>query len=274
MDQFGIGEIILIATTVIISIRAFRNDKFFDSWTFIVDRILFHREYYRILSSGFIHVNTAHLVFNMLSLYFFAGAIEKNLGFLGLIAIYFGSLLGGNLFSLMVHRNNYSYRAVGASGAVSGVIFAAIALFPDMKLAFLFLPIPIPGWAFGVGFVLYSMYGIHRQRDHIGHEAHLGGALMGLLLAIIIVPLALFDNTNTILSIVIPALIFIILLLYNPNILNSSPNPNRFDIDEYYLDQKAEEIKEMNKLLEKIKSTGMHSLSREEKEKLKKYSNS
>lgn len=277
MGNFGILEIIIILANLTISWQGFNNPAALNAGTFEVNRVLKHKEYYRLLTSGFLHVSWAHLIFNMLSLYFFAGNIESYLGPLYFLLIYMGSLLGGNLFSLFIHRKNPYYRAVGASGAVSGVIFAAIALFPGMKLAFIFVPIPFPAWMFGLGFVLYSIYGIRSQRDNIGHEAHLGGAVIGLLIALAIVPEMFFLNTLPVLLVLIPTLIFIVIFIYKPEMLMVQKKfyqyyePKKEDKDTEYLDRKRAEEKEVNRILEKVREQGVESLTAEEKKVLEDF---
>ncbi len=277
MDNFGILEIIIIIANVTVSWQAFNNPVAFHNATFEVGRVLRNKEYYRLLSSGFVHVSWPHLFFNMLSLYFFAGDIEGYLGPLRFMLIYLGSLLGGNLFSLFIHRHNPFYRAVGASGAVSGVIFAAIALFPGMKLGFLFVPIPFPAWMFGLGFVLYSIYGIRTQRDNIGHEAHLGGGVIGLLIALAIKPEMFLINTLPVLLVLIPTLIFMIIIIYKPDIIMVEKKfyqyyePPKQTKDEAYLDRKEAMNKEVNRILEKISEKGEESLTEEERETLENY---
>ena len=114
------------------------------------------------------------------------------------------------MLSLFIHRNQGDYDSVGASGAVTGIIFASIALFPGMHIGLLFIPISIPAWLFGLVYVLYSIYGIRSGRNNIGHDAHLGGAMIGLIIAIIMQPSALVNNTWAIIIIAVPSLVFII----------------------------------------------------------------
>lgn len=259
----------LIVANVLISLQGFNNRSFLDQWMFKVDRILHNKEYYRLLSSGFVHTDSNHLIFNMISLYFFAGNIERSLGGVGLLVVYFGSLLAGSLFSLVIHRNNMGYRAVGASGAVSGVVFAAIALFPGMKLALLFLPIFFPAWVFGLGFVAYSIYGVRNQRDNIGHEAHLGGAITGLLIALLFAPQAFFGNTSTILLIFIPTAIFMVIAFKKPEWLFAKSR--YLSQDDEYNDRKAAIMNEMNRILEKVNRHGADSLTDEERDFLQHF---
>jgi len=136
MSGTGITGLILIVINGIVSYKGFTNPLFFDGYKFEVDRVLINKDYLRLLTSGFLHVNWGHLVFNMLSLYFFSGPIENNFSSFQLLLIYFTSLIGGNLLTLFVHRNHGEYSSVGASGAVCGIIFASIALFPGFGIGF------------------------------------------------------------------------------------------------------------------------------------------
>ncbi|WP_417612123.1 rhomboid family intramembrane serine protease [Owenweeksia hongkongensis] len=265
MMNLDMASMALIAANVIISLQGFKNRAFLDKWTFEVGKILGGKEYYRIISSGFVHVDGNHLLFNMLSLFFFAGNIERSLGIEGLLAVYFGSLLAGSLFSLVVHRNSPGYRAVGASGAVSGIVFAAIALFPGMKLGLLFLPSFFPAWVFGLGFVAYSIYGIRSQRDNVGHEAHLGGAIVGLLIALLFDPQAFFNNTFTILLIFIPTAIFMIIAWQKPQwLFKRQAQPQT--MDDSYNERQAQLKAELNRILEKVNTHGADSLTHQERE--------
>lgn len=149
---------------------------FFKNYKFEIDKVLIYKEYKKLLTSGFLHVGWTQLVFNMVSLYGFSGLFENKIGGGKFLIIYFESLIGGSLLSLFVHRNHGDYSAVGASGAISGIIFASIALFPEMGFGFLGLPFSIPTWLYEILYISYSIYGIKSSKDNIGHDAHLGGA--------------------------------------------------------------------------------------------------
>ena len=155
----------------------------------------------------------------MISLLLFSGSIESYLGGIKFLIIYMASLIGGNLFSLLIHRQHGDYNAVGASGAVCGIIFASIALFPGMGVGLFFLPLSIPGWLYGILYVLYSIYGIKSKKGNIGHEAHLGGALIGMTVALIIEPSAFLENYFTILVITVPTIAFIYIIITRPQFL-------------------------------------------------------
>jgi membrane associated rhomboid family serine protease len=110
------------------------------------------------------------------------------------LIVYFVSALGGNLLSLLIYRRNPHYSAIGASGGVSGILFASIAIDPLTKLIVFPLPIPISGWIFGILYLAYSVYGMKAQLGNIGHAAHLGGAGIGLLSAVLFMPYLLDIN--------------------------------------------------------------------------------
>ena len=277
MTDIGIVGPALIIVNVLFSYKGFTNQLLFDSYKFEVDRILIDKDSKRLVTSGFLHVGWIHLIFNMLSLYAFSDFLEMYLGKLNFLLLYFSSLIGGSLLSLFVHRNHGDYSAVGASGAVSGVIFASIALFPDVEIGLLGVPLYFPGWLYGIVYVGYSIYGIKSDKDNIGHEAHLGGALVGMLVAVILEPGAWVENYRTILLIALPALFFIYLIATRPHILlignqTFSARARHYDIDHRYNEEKVNKEKELDKLLDKIKRKGMGSLSKKEKEDLEKYS--
>ena len=120
----------------------------------------------------------------MLSLYFFGDVVLYSIGITNFIFLYIGSLFLGNLFAFYFHQNHNNYSAVGASGAVIGIIFSAILLQPEMKLMFIFFPIPLPGYVFGLGYLIYTLFGMKNQNDSIGHTAHFGGAIGGVILTL------------------------------------------------------------------------------------------
>ena len=277
MGPIGIINIVLIITNVVVTYRGLKDHNFFDKYAFQVDKIILHKEYKRLITSGFLHVSWMHLIFNMLSLYLFSDGVELYLGSTKFLVIYFASLVGGDLFSLLVHRHHGDYSSVGASGAVCGIIFASIALFPDMGVGFFFLPVYIPGWLYGVGYVLYSIYSIRSKRDNIGHESHLGGALVGLTAAVIMHPSSLLDNYLPILAIAVPAIFFIYMIVTRPHFLlidnyYFKKHHQYVDIDHKYNADRADRQRQVDMILEKIHRHGMNSLTKKEKEILERYS--
>lgn len=277
MTNTGIIGLLLIIANIAFSYKGFTNQTFFDGYKFEVDRILINKDYKRLITSGFLHVGWTHLIFNMISLYAFSGLIESNLGGPKFLIIYFASLVGGNLLSLLVHRNHGDYNAVGASGAVCGIIFASIAIFPGIGVGFFGLPVYIPSWLYGILYVLYSIYGIKSKKDNIGHEAHLGGALIGMAIALLLEPSAFAENYVTIFIIVVPTIAFIYLIITRPQILlvdnfYFKTHNNHYSVDHQYNEKTNNQQKQIDKILDKISKKGMASLSNKEKGQLKAYS--
>lgn len=183
---------VILILTIITSIRAFSNPDMLYRMTFSPYDISHRGEWYRIFSSGLIHMNWAHLAFNMLTFYFFAFPLEQIAGHLQLLIIYVGSLMISGMPSMIRYKGSSGYRALGASGAVSGVLFAIIIMFPTLPLNLLFIPIDIPAWLLGLVFLGYSFYASFYGKDRggvrIGHDAHLWGALAGMVLMVLLKP--------------------------------------------------------------------------------------
>ncbi len=179
---------LIIGATVYVSYMGFTRPGFMDDFVFSPVRVLDGREYHRLISSGFLHANWPHLVFNMFSFYAFGTSIEMLFGAQVLLAVYLASILGGSLLSLVLHRHDETYRALGASGGVCGVIFASIFLLPGGAVFVWPLPIAIPSWLFAIMFILVSFFGMQSGIGRIGHDAHLGGAIVGLGVATVFDP--------------------------------------------------------------------------------------
>jgi len=187
MYNLGMVTIVIIASNVIMSFKGFDDRLFFEKYKFNIGSIR-RGEQIRMISSGFLHADTTHLLMNMVTLYFFAGTVINQLGNFNFVIIYIASLIFGNLLSLYFHKDEYWYSAIGASGAVTGILYAAILLEPSMSLYMFFIPIPIPGYVFGIGYLLYSIYGIKNRVGNIGHDAHFGGAVGGYALTLLLMP--------------------------------------------------------------------------------------
>ena len=203
------STIFIIAVTIFISYKGFNDLQFFRKYEFHIGSIR-AGEQIRMFSSGFLHADLGHLFFNMFTLYMFAPVVINYFGEASFLLIYLISLAFGSLLTLLMHKNDYNYRAIGASGAVTGIIYSAILLQPDMMLG-LFYVIPIPAYLFGIGYLLYSIYGMKAKNDNIGHTAHFGGAIGGYLTTIIKQPEMLTDNTFMVLLLAIPIVILFIL---------------------------------------------------------------
>jgi membrane associated rhomboid family serine protease len=196
----------LIAANVVFSYKGITEPSFLNTYKFQIAAIL-RGERIRMLSSGFLHVDYLHLGFNMYALYLFASPVLGTLGNVPFLILYFGSLLLGNVFTLFYHKKESYYSAVGASGAVSGIVYSAIVLYPEMTLYLFPIPIPIPGYLFGIGYLLYSMYGMKKQLGSVGHSAHLGGAVGGFFITILLYPQVLVAHKTLIILLAFPILL-------------------------------------------------------------------
>jgi len=210
MGKLDLITIVIIAANVIISYKGFNDYTFFEKYKFNVGGIQ-RGEKIRFFSAGFLHVDMQHLLFNMVSLYFFAGSVASALGVVGFLAVYIGSLMFGNLLSLYFHKNEYHYSAVGASGAVSGIIYSAILFRPDMSLYMFMIPIPIPAYLFGIGYLLYSIYGMKNKIGNIGHDAHFGGAIGGYVITLMLVPAIFQTNLLMVILLALPIVLLFVM---------------------------------------------------------------
>ncbi len=197
MEQLTITLIIIIITGII-SFTAFNNQKIIDDLIFYPPAITKHNQWYRFFTCGLIHADITHLLFNMLSLYMFGEFVEKSFdtmigasgqplslfeekGKVLYIVMYVLALFFCLLPTFFKHRNDYYYRSLGASGAVSAVVFAGILLYPTAKLGFFFIPPVIPGYVFGPLYLILSTYLAKQGKDNINHSAHIWGALFGII---------------------------------------------------------------------------------------------
>jgi len=208
--DISIYTLIIIALNVLCSFKGFKDRSFFETYKFNVGGIK-RGEKLRMLVSGFLHVDLQHLLFNMITLYFFADQVIYKVGSFYFFLIYFGSLIFGNLLSYYFHKNESYYSAVGASGAVTGILYAAILLFPGMELYLYFIPIPIPSYIVGVGYMLYSIYGMKSRVGNIGHDAHFGGAIGGYVLTLLIAPQVLETHLWMVILLAVPIIILFVM---------------------------------------------------------------
>jgi len=212
--NISIYTLIIIALNVLCSFKGFKERSFFESYKFNIGGIK-RGEKLRMLVSGFLHVDLQHLLFNMITLYFFADHVIHSVGPFYFFLIYFGSLMFGNLLSYYFHKNESYYSAVGASGAVTGILYAAILLYPGMELYLYFIPIPIPSYVVGVGYMLYSIYGMKSRVGNIGHDAHFGGAIGGYILTLLIAPQVLETHLWMVILLAVPIILLFFMHKYN-----------------------------------------------------------
>jgi len=183
--------IIIIAATTIISFMAFSNRNLMDQFIFYPPAVR-RGQIYRFFSCGLIHADWGHLIFNMISLYFFGEAVEMKFveafgrtGKLVYLGMYLLALAASIIPTYINNKDNYHYRSLGASGAVSAVIFAGILFFPLARIGLFFIPIGVAGFVFGIIYLLVSGWLDRRGGDNINHSAHIFGALFGIGFTII-----------------------------------------------------------------------------------------
>ena len=154
-----------------------------------IGRIFNQKQYYRIFTSGLIHADPVHLLFNLVTLYFFGPYVEYALGLIPFLILYFGSELAANGLTLYLKRRQIGYASLGASGAICGVVLSSCLFAPFNKIYVMMLPIGIPAFIYGLCYIGYSMFQVGSDvRDGTAHEAHLGGALAGLVLTVLFEP--------------------------------------------------------------------------------------
>lgn len=200
---------VLILANVLVSMKGFNDESFFRKYQFDVGRIQ-SGEKIRMVSSAFLHADLMHLAFNMIALYSFAPVVTSMFGDIIFIIIYLASLFFGSILTMVFHGKDYAYKAVGASGAVTGIIYSAILLYPDMTIL-IFGIIPMPAYLFGIGYLLYSIYGMKAKNDNIGHTAHFGGAIGGYVITLLMEPALLEQSTFMVILLAVPIIILFVM---------------------------------------------------------------
>lgn len=278
---------LIILTTGVFTYSALRLTHIRERYIFEVDAILKRRQYYRLFSSGFLHANWWHFGFNMLTLFHLGHLpITGVAGLAELLLLYGGSMLAGSLAALYIHRNHGDYRAWGASGAVSGVVLAYVLHQPFASLQLLLLPIPFPAWVLGLVFVLVSLVSVRHSWGNIGHEAHLGGAVFGILLTVVLHPGTVAQHWWLVLAMLVPVALFVWLIVARPAYLifpELKLWPQKWSVsgakqrtEKAQFDHQRKLRKQLNRspqeeldqLLEKVGKKGLQSLSKTERMRL------
>ncbi|HLR37221.1 MAG TPA: rhomboid family intramembrane serine protease [Chitinophagaceae bacterium] len=196
--------VVIIIITGLISLTAFYKEGEMEKLLFWPAIIKEKKQYYRFLTSGFVHGGWMHLIFNMITLYYFGRIAEQvlrvNLGSGYYIGLYILSMIAADLPTYFKYRNNYEYRALGASGAVSGVLFSSILFAPWSKIYIFLIPIGIPAFIFGGLFLLFCLYMDKKGGGNINHNAHFWGAICGVIYTIVVLPEIVPHFVNALLS--------------------------------------------------------------------------
>jgi membrane associated rhomboid family serine protease len=186
----SIAAIILVVTLATSLAALYGSPKIIEHSLFRPYWFLRRRQYATIVTSGLVHADLPHLIFNLITFYFFAFQLEKQIGGARFAALYLIGLVASDAGTYFKHRNDPDYASLGASGAISAVLFASIVYFPWQKLFIIPIPVPIPAPIFAIGYVAYSWYSSRQARGRINHDAHLGGALAGLAFVLLTDPAA------------------------------------------------------------------------------------
>jgi membrane associated rhomboid family serine protease len=187
LNQTPVASLILIFT-VVTSIYAFNDHTLYGKFMLHPYSVYRKNKLYTLITSGMIHSDWMHLIFNMMTFFFFAFTLEAQIGSWRFGLIYFLSLVLSDIPSVMKHKNDFWYNSLGASGAISGVLFSYILFYPLSKLYLFFIPIGIPAVLFGGLYLMYCVYASKQSRDNINHDAHFFGALTGIIITILIIP--------------------------------------------------------------------------------------
>ena len=179
---------IIGAITLIVTVIAFYNEDVFDRLILQPYNVSRGKSVYTLITSGLIHADLMHLLFNGMTFYFFAFQLEPVLGHWQFGLLYVVSLILSDLPSVVKHKNDLWYRSLGASGAISAVVFSAILFNPLGKMGLLFIPIQIPAVLFGILYLIYCSYASKKGQGNINHDAHLFGALSGIMITVILIP--------------------------------------------------------------------------------------
>ena len=172
---------ILLVTCIVSLLGLYGRPKLIEKSLFRPYEVVRKSHYYTLVTSGLVHGSFAHLLFNMLTFYFFGPPLERVVGTTQFVLLYLVGLILSEARTFLQHRNDPRYAALGASGAVSAVLFASIVFFPTQSIFILPFPVPIPAPIFAIGYLAYSWYLARRARDGINHTAHIDGAVTGLL---------------------------------------------------------------------------------------------
>lgn len=182
------GSVAILIITVVATLIAWNNPRIQNSGMLFPYQVFKDGKYFQLLSSGFLHGDFTHLLFNMVTFLFFGPVLEQVIGTPLLVLLYLSGILIANLPTLFRHRNDQRYASLGASGAVGAILFSYILFYPLSNLYIMFIPIGIPAIIVGVLYLVYSYYEAQKQRGNINHDAHFAGAVYGIVFTLIFIP--------------------------------------------------------------------------------------
>ncbi len=201
MEYFNIAPVasLIFVFTIITSLYAFYDHTIYGKFMLHPYSVSKGHKVWTVITSGLIHADWMHLFFNMFTFVAFAFTLEQLLGSFKFGLLYFLALILSDLPTIFKHKDHFNYNSLGASGAISAVLFSFILFSPTSKISIMFIPIGIPAWIFGIIYLIYCAYASRNSRDGINHDAHFFGALTGLIFTIIFVP-GILQNFFTLLT--------------------------------------------------------------------------
>jgi membrane associated rhomboid family serine protease len=201
MEYFNIAPVasIIFVFTIITSLYAFYDQSLYGKFMLHPFSVSKGQNVYTLITSGLVHADWMHLFFNMFTFYAFAFTLESLMGSWQFGLLYFLGLVLSDLPTVIKHKDHFNYNSLGASGAISAVLFSYILFNPMSKIYIMFIPIGIPAVVFGILYLIYCAYASRNSRDHINHDAHFFGALTGLIFTIIFIP-GILQNFITMLT--------------------------------------------------------------------------
>lgn len=269
VNDFIVWTILIL--TGISTYTALETPSFFERYNLNPKMVLRNKEYDRMLSSGFLHADWMHFAINMYLFFILSPLVIDNIGAFSFVLLYFGSMLAASALGVYLHKSESFYRAVGASGAVMGVLFAYILISPNATFLLFFI-LPLPGWLLGLFYVGYSIYGIETKgKDQIAHDAHLAGGAAGLLILAFVQP-DLYQYNGLYAVVMLLPLVGYLIYKNKDYFKGKSDFPSSLrgytNLDDRFNETKAKKQKELDELLDKVSKKGLDSLSDKEKKRL------
>ncbi|MFA7626246.1 MAG: rhomboid family intramembrane serine protease [Candidatus Kapaibacterium sp.] len=183
------AAIIIFLLTIGVSLYTlYKNHNLLHAWILSPGKVYYNKQFHLIITSGFLHADLMHLMFNMFTFYFFGFRLESTIGTMNFLVIYFGSMIFSVISTILKKKDDYAYGSLGASGAISGVVFASVMTAPNSTIMVMPIPIPLPAYIYAILYLIWSYYAAGKANDMINHEAHFWGALSGVLLMILLIP--------------------------------------------------------------------------------------
>jgi len=186
METGNVNIIIFIITIAVSLIAIYIKPVIIEKYALSPWKVVYEKKWYLTITSGFLHADLFHLLFNMWTFWFFCQALEMYAGTFNFLVIYFGSMILSDISTIIKQKDNYGYKSLGASGAISGALFSLILFEPFQLYYVMFIPFGIPAVIFAILYLAYCYYAARHSKDNINHEAHFWGALAGIVLTILL----------------------------------------------------------------------------------------